>query len=199
MSRIAGFRSLATANGKAHPIELRPRVVAFVKEDHSPRTSDRDGDRLYLSAITLAEIKRGIARAVRIEATMKGRRTCTAGFGAIEHFHAGRLLSFYLLDTDLCRPDQAPGERRLSGVSSHRMPMVSAGTRWRLKCRAMGWSNRYCRPPITISISTNRKAMLPKIAELTKKCRFRIWREQSSHAHQVFLKFSMDACRSGCR
>ncbi|MBY3115144.1 hypothetical protein [Rhizobium laguerreae] len=38
-----------------------------------------------------------------------------------------------------------------------------------------------------------------KIAEFRKKCRFRIWREQSSHAHQIFLKFSMDAYRSGCR
>ncbi|MGO4136084.1 hypothetical protein ACEQ6A_16165 [Rhizobium brockwellii] len=57
----------------------------------------------------------------------------------------------------------------------------------------------YDHAPIPISISTNRKAMLPKIAEFGKKCRFRIWREQSSYAHQVFLKFSMDAYRSGCR
>lgn len=52
-----------------------------------------NSDRLYLSAITIAEIEAGIARAERISATTKAaglRRWLMA----IEHFYAGRVLPF---------------------------------------------------------------------------------------------------------
>ncbi|MBY5544130.1 hypothetical protein HFO60_29720 [Rhizobium leguminosarum] len=86
--------------------------------------------------------------------------------------------------------------QRKRKVWSHHMPDDLRGKAVALE---MGGRIDSVDLPITISISINRKAMLPKIAEFRKKCRFRIWREQSSHAHQVFLKFSMDAYRSGCR
>ena len=43
------------------------------------------------------------------------------------------------------------------------------------------------------------KPKLSKIANFRKKCRFRLWREESSHARQVSLMFSMDAFRYSCR
>ncbi|MBB4187333.1 hypothetical protein GGE07_003997 [Sinorhizobium terangae] len=50
-------------------------------------------DRLYLSAITIAEIEAGIARAVKIGATTKAENL-RRWLAAIEHFYAGRILSF---------------------------------------------------------------------------------------------------------
>jgi toxin FitB len=49
--------------------------------------------RLYTSAITIAEIERGIARLDRIEASTKAERLRTWLY-AIEHLYAGRILSF---------------------------------------------------------------------------------------------------------
>ncbi|BBK43334.1 ribonuclease VapC [Allostella vacuolata] len=53
----------------------------------------RHGDRLYLSAVTVAEIEAGIARAVRIGATTKAGQL-RRWLAAVEHFHAGRILPF---------------------------------------------------------------------------------------------------------
>lgn len=50
-------------------------------------------DRLYLSAISIAEIEAGIARAIRIEATTKAENL-RRWLMAVEHFYAGRILSF---------------------------------------------------------------------------------------------------------
>lgn len=52
-----------------------------------------NGDRLHLSAITIAEIEAGIARAARIGATAKAERL-RRWLSAVEHFHAGRILPF---------------------------------------------------------------------------------------------------------
>lgn len=52
-----------------------------------------NSDRLYLSAITIAEIEAGIARATRIEATTKAERL-RRWLAAVEHFYAGRILPF---------------------------------------------------------------------------------------------------------
>ncbi len=52
-----------------------------------------NSDRLYLSAITVAEIEAGIARAVRIGATTKAEHL-RRWLAAVEHFYAGRILSF---------------------------------------------------------------------------------------------------------
>lgn len=52
-----------------------------------------NSDRLYLSAITIAEIEAGIARAVRIEARTKAERL-RHWLSAMEHFYAGRILPF---------------------------------------------------------------------------------------------------------
>lgn len=51
------------------------------------------GDHLYISAITIAEIEAGIARAVRIGATTKAERL-RHWLAAVEHFYAGRILAF---------------------------------------------------------------------------------------------------------
>ena len=51
------------------------------------------GDRLYLSAVTIAEIEAGIARAIRIEATRKAE-SLRRWLSAVEHFYAGRILPF---------------------------------------------------------------------------------------------------------
>ncbi|MGV6873861.1 PIN domain-containing protein [Pseudochelatococcus sp. B33] len=51
------------------------------------------GNRLFLSAITIAEIEAGIARAVRIGATTKAQRL-RRWLAAVEHFYAGRILVF---------------------------------------------------------------------------------------------------------
>lgn len=51
------------------------------------------GDRLYISAVTVAEIEAGIARAVRIGATTKAERL-RRWLAAVEHFYAGRILAF---------------------------------------------------------------------------------------------------------
>lgn len=51
------------------------------------------GDHLYISAITIAEIEAGIARAVRIGATTKVERL-RHWLAAVEHFYAGRILVF---------------------------------------------------------------------------------------------------------
>lgn len=50
-------------------------------------------DRIYLSAITIAEIEAGIARAVRIEATTKAENL-RRWLAATGHFYAGRILPF---------------------------------------------------------------------------------------------------------
>lgn len=50
-------------------------------------------DGLYLSAITIAEIEAGIARAIRIGATTKAA-ALRRWLSAVEHFHASRILSF---------------------------------------------------------------------------------------------------------
>ncbi|MDP0929706.1 PIN domain-containing protein [Paracoccus onubensis] len=50
-------------------------------------------DGLYLSAITIAEIEAGIARAVRIGATTKAA-ALRRWLAAVEHFHASRILPF---------------------------------------------------------------------------------------------------------
>jgi len=52
-----------------------------------------NNDRLYLSAITIAEIEAGIARMVRIGATTKAERL-RRWLAAVEHFYAGRILPF---------------------------------------------------------------------------------------------------------
>ncbi|KAA1180130.1 type II toxin-antitoxin system VapC family toxin [Rhizobium tropici] len=52
-----------------------------------------NSDRLYLSAITIAEIEAGIARAVRIGATTKAEHL-RRWLAAVEHFYAGRILPF---------------------------------------------------------------------------------------------------------
>ena len=52
-----------------------------------------NNDRLYVSAITIAEIEAGIARAVRIEATTKAEHL-RRWLAAVEHFYAGRILPF---------------------------------------------------------------------------------------------------------
>ena len=52
-----------------------------------------NSDRLYLSAITIAEIEAGIARATRIEATTKAEHL-RRWLVAVEHFYAGRILPF---------------------------------------------------------------------------------------------------------
>ncbi len=52
-----------------------------------------NGDRLYLSAVTIAEIEAGIARAVRIGATTKADRL-RRWLATVEHFYAGRILAF---------------------------------------------------------------------------------------------------------
>ncbi|NTJ61724.1 type II toxin-antitoxin system VapC family toxin [Agrobacterium rhizogenes] len=54
-----------------------------------------NGDRLYLSAITIAEIEAGIARAIRIGATTKAKHLGD-WLAAVEHFYAGRILPFGL-------------------------------------------------------------------------------------------------------
>ena len=53
----------------------------------------RNGDRLFISTITVAEIEAGIARAVRIGATTKGERLWR-WLAAVEHFYSGRILAF---------------------------------------------------------------------------------------------------------
>ena len=50
-------------------------------------------DRLYLSAITIAEIEAGIARAVRIGASSKAP-ALRRWLAAIEHFYGNRILPF---------------------------------------------------------------------------------------------------------
>ncbi|TWB53367.1 hypothetical protein FBZ98_104294 [Rhizobium sp. ERR 922] len=52
-----------------------------------------NSDRLYLSAITIAEIEAGIARMVRIGATTKAEHL-RRWLAAVEHFYAGRILPF---------------------------------------------------------------------------------------------------------
>ncbi len=53
----------------------------------------RNGERLFISTITIAEIEAGIARAVRIGATTKGARL-RRWLAAVEHFYSGRILAF---------------------------------------------------------------------------------------------------------
>ena len=52
-----------------------------------------NGERLYISTVTVAEIEAGIARAVRIGATTKAARL-SCWLAAVEHFYAGRILAF---------------------------------------------------------------------------------------------------------
>lgn len=56
-----------------------------------------NGDRLYLSTVTIAEIEAGIARAVRIGATAKAK-ALRRWLSAVEHFYAGRILPFGIED-----------------------------------------------------------------------------------------------------
>lgn len=51
------------------------------------------GDQLYLSAITIAEVEAGIARATRIETTTKAQNL-RRWLAAVEHFYSGRILPF---------------------------------------------------------------------------------------------------------
>jgi predicted nucleic acid-binding protein len=53
----------------------------------------RNGERLFISTITIAEIEAGIARTVRIGATTKGERL-RRWLAAVEHFYSGRILAF---------------------------------------------------------------------------------------------------------
>ena len=53
----------------------------------------RRGDVLYLSAVTIAEIEAGVARAGRIGATTKAKQL-RQWLDAVEHFYAGRILAF---------------------------------------------------------------------------------------------------------
>ncbi|MNE14543.1 Toxin FitB [compost metagenome] len=52
-----------------------------------------NSNRLYLSAITIAEIEAGIARTVRIGAATKAQ-SLRRWLAAVEHFYAGRILPF---------------------------------------------------------------------------------------------------------
>ena len=54
-----------------------------------------NSDRLFLSAITIAGIEAGIARAARIGATAKAERL-RRWLSAVEHLYAGRILAFGL-------------------------------------------------------------------------------------------------------
>ena len=54
-----------------------------------------NGERLYISTVTVAEIEAGIARAVRIGAITKAERL-SRWLAAVEHFYAGRILAFGL-------------------------------------------------------------------------------------------------------
>lgn len=71
------------------PTKRQVGVEAFAAWVHA------NGDRLYLSAITIAEIEAGIARAIRIEATTKAQHLLR-WLTAVEHFYAGRILPFGL-------------------------------------------------------------------------------------------------------
>ncbi|BBK35889.1 ribonuclease VapC [Allostella sp. ATCC 35155] len=51
------------------------------------------GDQLYISTVTVAEIEAGIARSIRIGATMKAGEL-RRWLDAVEHFYAGRILPF---------------------------------------------------------------------------------------------------------
>jgi toxin FitB len=53
----------------------------------------RNGERLFISTITIAEIEAGIARAVRIGAATKGERL-RRWLAVLEHLYAGRILAF---------------------------------------------------------------------------------------------------------
>lgn len=53
----------------------------------------QNGDQLFLSTITIAEIEAGIAGAARIGATTKAERL-RRWLAAVEHFYAGRILPF---------------------------------------------------------------------------------------------------------
>lgn len=52
-----------------------------------------NSDRLFLSAVTIAEIEAGIARALRIGATTKAERL-RHWLSAVEHLYSGRILPF---------------------------------------------------------------------------------------------------------
>jgi len=54
-----------------------------------------NGEHLYVSTVTIAEIEAGIARAVRIGATTKAERL-RRWLAAVEHFYSGRILAFGL-------------------------------------------------------------------------------------------------------
>lgn len=69
------------------PTKRRVGVEAFAAWVRANST------RLYLSAITIAEIEAGIARSVRIGATTKAENL-RRWLAAVEHFYAGRILSF---------------------------------------------------------------------------------------------------------
>ncbi|MEP9347815.1 type II toxin-antitoxin system VapC family toxin [Xanthobacter sp. KR7-225] len=51
------------------------------------------GEQLYISAVTVAEVEAGIARAHRIGATDKAERL-RRWMDVVEHFYAGRILPF---------------------------------------------------------------------------------------------------------
>jgi len=53
----------------------------------------KNGDRLYISTITIAEIEAGIARSVRTGAASRAERL-GRWLAAVEHFYAGRILPF---------------------------------------------------------------------------------------------------------
>ena len=53
----------------------------------------RNGERLFISTVTIAEIEAGVARAMRIGAATKGERL-RRWLAAVEHFYSGRILAF---------------------------------------------------------------------------------------------------------
>lgn len=53
----------------------------------------RNSERLFLSAVTIAEVEAGIVRAGRIGATTKAGRL-RRWLALVEHLHAGRILTF---------------------------------------------------------------------------------------------------------
>ena len=69
----------APATGRVGP----EAFAAWVREN---------GDHLYISTVTIAEVEAGIARAVRIGATTKAERL-RRWLAAVEHFYSGRILA----------------------------------------------------------------------------------------------------------
>ena len=81
-----------------------------------------NSDRLYLSAITIAEIEAGIAKALRIEATTKAEQL-RRWLAAVEHFYAGRILPFGLEEARQAGQilkDSPPASVQLAAIYPHK-------------------------------------------------------------------------------